>query len=145
MLIARTASAVVKGYGRILKSLLLLASAGICILTAGILIVYPLWFLADTYKGIYALFALCSIILIAALLTIRRIRIKVAASGGPRNYLAKRLAPFLLRVLGATLGAGFLYAGILLFTHGRFMGGILSSLVFLIALGAVLFSRHDPA
>jgi len=143
--LARTASAVAKGYGRLFKSLLLLAAAGICILTAGILIVYPLWFLAGTYKGTYALLALCSIFLIAVLLVIRRIRRNVAASGGPRNYLAKRLAPFLLRVVGAALGAGFLYAGILLFIHGKFAGGILSSLVFLAALGAVLFSRHDPA
>jgi len=144
-LLARTASAVLKGYGRLFKSLLLLVAAGIGILTTGIIIVYPLWFLAGTYKGSYALLALCSIFLIAASLVIRRIRRNVAASGGTRNYLGKRLAPFLLRILGATLGAGFLYAGVLLFTHGKFAGGILSSLVFLATLGAVLFSRHDPA
>ena len=141
----RIAGAIVKGYGRLLKGALILAAAGIGILLSGYLIVYPLWLLSNRHKSLYGILALVLLVTLVLVLAVRRLGRTIAASGGLGTYLKKRFFPFLIRCFAALIGAGFLYFGVLCFSRGSLIAGVLASGLFILFLGFVLFSRHDPA
>jgi len=140
--LSQAAGKIFSGYstalkGTFLMALLLLASS----ITAFIL-VFPLWFLANSYRVLYNYLVISIISLLLLVLYFRSLLRSRSQYGSWLLLAQKKYLPKIFKVLATLIFLILLYLVIFLFARGWWPAGILLTVLFLITFGYYKFVRR---
>lgn len=140
--LSQAAGKIFSGYSTALKgifliTLLLLASS----ITAFIL-VFPLWFLANSYRVLYNYFVISTLSLLLLFLCFRSLLRSRSRYGGWLLLAKKKYLPKMFKVLAALIFLILLYLVIFVFARGWWPAGIFLTALFLITFGYYKFVRR---
>ncbi len=126
----RMIRAILKGYVKLIRSLLRYTVIALACLICAAAIVWPLWLLASTRPGLYTI--LCGILCLVILLTLIITRLRPLAAARPRQYF--------LSVLRKLLVIGGICGSVTLVLHYQRLAALLVLCVTAIIYGYLAFA-----
>lgn len=136
------AGKILTGYSAALKGTLIMALLLLASSITAFILVFPLWFLANSYRVLYN-YLIISILSLLLLVLCFRSLLRSAKQYGGWLLLAKtKYLPKMFKVIAVLIFLLFLYLIIFIFARGWWPAGIFLTALFLITFGYYKFVRR---
>ncbi len=130
-----------RGYARLGRSVLAVLALLGASLASGLIIVFPLWYLATRHRELYGLAILLLTTVVIGWLILRRAARTLKEYPSLRAYAAGVLIPFAGRAASALAVLAAVYIDLLLYGRGLPAPALIGSLAIAFLLGWLLFGR----
>jgi hypothetical protein len=140
--LSQAAGKIFSGYSTALKGTLIMALLLLASSITAFILVFPLWFLANSYRVLYNYLVISILSLLLLFLCFRSLLRSRKQYGGWLLLVEKKYLPKMFKMLAALIFLLFLYLVIFLFARGWWPAGILLAIIFLITFGYYKFVRR---
>ncbi len=140
--LSQAAGKIFSGYSAALKGTLLIVLLLLASSITAFIIVFPLWFLANSYRMLYNYLIISILSLLLLVLCFRNLLRSRSQYGGWLLLAKKKYLPRMFKVLVALLFLLLLYLVIFIFTRGWWPAGIFLTVLFFITFGYYKFVRR---
>lgn len=137
--LSQAAGKILSGYSTALKGTLLIVLLLLASSITAFIIVFPLWFLANSYRVLYNYLVISILSLLLLVLCFRNLLRSRSQYDGWLLLAKKKYLPKMFKVLVELLFLLLLYLVIFIFTRGWWPAGILLTVLFFIAFGYYKF------
>ncbi|MBA7484373.1 MAG: hypothetical protein GH155_07575 [Spirochaeta sp.] len=140
--LSQAAGKIFSGYNSALKGTLLIVLLLLASSITAFILVFPLWFLANSYRVLYNYLVISILSLMLLFLCFRSLLRSRSQYGGWLLLAEKNYLPKMFKVLAALIFLLLLYLVIFIFARGWWPAGILLTVLFLITFGYYKFVRR---
>ena len=140
--LSRATGKIFSGYSTALKGTFLIALLLLASSITAFILVFPLWFLANSYRVLYNYLVISILSLMLLVLCFRSLLRSRSQYGGWFLLVKKKYLPKMVKVLTALIFLLLLYLVIFVFTRGWWPVGIFLTVLFLITFGYYKFVRR---